>query len=90
MLSMIDGFSSYNQIAVEKEDQKKKTFITPWGTFMYAGIHFELMNVGTTFQRAMDIAFVGNKDKFVIIYLDDITVFSRLDEENLEHLQQTF
>lgn len=35
-LSMVDGFSGYNQIAVEKEYQKKTTFTTPWGTFMYA------------------------------------------------------
>ena len=33
------------------------------------------MNAGATFQRTMDIAFVGEKDKFVIIYLDDITVY---------------
>jgi hypothetical protein len=33
------------------------------------------MNPGTSFQREMDIAFVGEKDKFVLIYLDDITVF---------------
>ena len=38
----------------------------------------------------MDIAFVGEKDKFVVIYLDDITVFSQLDDENLKHLKQTF
>jgi hypothetical protein len=34
------------------------------------------MNAGTTFQRAMDIAFADEKDKFIVIYLDDITVYS--------------
>ena len=48
------------------------------------------MNAGATFQRAMDIAFVGEKDKFVVIYLDDITIFSQSDDENLKHLKQTF
>ena len=48
------------------------------------------MNVGATFQRAIDIAFVGEKDKFVVIYLDDITVFSQSDDEHLKHLKQTF
>jgi len=57
---------------------------------MYAKMPFGLMNAGATFQRAMDIAFVGEKDKFVVIYLDEITIFSRLDEEHLKHLQQTF
>ena len=38
----------------------------------------------------MDIAFVGERDKFVVIYLDDITVFSQSDDEHLKHLKQTF
>ena len=49
----------------------------PWGTFMYAKIPFGLMNAGATFQRAMDITFVEEKDKSVVVYLDDITVFSK-------------
>ena len=79
-ISMIDGFSSYNQIYVMPKDREKTTFITPWGTFMYAKIPFGLMNAGATFQRAMDIAFIGERDKFVVIYLDDITDFSRSDK----------
>lgn len=55
---------------------------------MYAKMPFKLMNAGATFQRAMDISFVG--DKFVVIYLDDITVFSKSDEEHLDHLKRTF
>jgi hypothetical protein len=46
---MIDGFSGYNQISVLPEDQKKTTFTTPWGTFMYAKMPFGLMNEGETF-----------------------------------------
>lgn len=83
-LSMVDGFSGYNQVAVEKEDQKKFFFTTPWGTFMYARMPFSLMNAGATFQREMDIVFVG--DKFVVIYLDDVTIFSGSYDEHLEHL----
>jgi hypothetical protein len=51
---------------------------------------FGLMNAGATFQRAMDIAFIGEKDKFVVIYLDDITVFSRSDKEHGQHLRKVF
>jgi len=56
---MIDGFSSYNQISVLPEDREKTAFNTPWGAFMYAKIPFGFMNAGETFQRAMDIAFIG-------------------------------
>jgi hypothetical protein len=89
-ISMIDGFSGYNQISVLPEDREKTTFTTPWGTFMYAKMPFGLMNAGATFQRAMDIAFIGEKDKFVVIYLDDITVFSRSDKEHCCHLRKVF
>ena len=61
---------------VHPNDQEKTTFTTPWGAFMYAKMPFGLMNVGATFQRAMYIAFADEKDKSVVIYLDDITIFS--------------
>jgi ribonuclease HI len=49
-ISMIDGFSGYNQISVLLEDREKTTFTTPWGTFMYAKMPFGLMNTRETFQ----------------------------------------
>ena len=57
---------------------------------MYEKIPFGLLNARATFQRAMDIAFIGEKDRFVVIYLDGITVFSASDEDHLQHLKQTF
>ena len=87
-MSFLDGFSGFNQISVHPNDQEKTAFTTPWGTFMYAKMPFGLMNVGATFQRAMDIAFVGEKDKFVLIYLDDITVYSNSHQNHLQHLKK--
>ena len=87
---MVDGFSGYNQISVHPDDKEKTAFTTPWGTFMYDKMPFGLMNAGATFQRAMDIAFVGERDKFVVIYLHDITIFSQSNDEHLKHLKQTF
>jgi len=57
---------------------------------MYAKMPFGLMNAGATFQRAMDIAFIGEKDKFVVIYLDDITIFLRSDKEHCYHPRKFF
>eukprot|EP00253_Pinus_taeda_P022972 PITA_22972 len=51
---------------------------------------FGLINVGATFQRPMDIDFVGEKDKFAIIYLDDITFFSSNHKDHLQHLRKVF
>jgi hypothetical protein len=89
-ISMLDGFSGYNQIMVHPDDQEKTTFTTPSSTFMYAKIPFGLMNAGANFQRAMDIAFADEKDKFIVIYLDDIIVYSVSDEEHLKHIRRDF
>ena len=89
-ISMVDGFSGYNQIAMHPDDREKTVFTTPWGNFMYDKMPFGLMNAGATFQRAMDIAFLGEIDKFVVIYFADITIFSQSDDEHLKHLKQTF
>ena len=89
-MSMIDGFSGYNQIVVHEDDKEKTAFTTPWETFMCDKMPFGLMNARDTFQRAMDIAFIGERDKFIVIYLDDLTVFSNSDAKHLVHLKQTF
>jgi hypothetical protein len=89
-MSMIDGFSGYNQVSVHEDDKEKTTFTIPWGTFMYDKMSFSLMNAGANFQRAMDISFVGERDKFIFIYLDDLTMFSKSDAEHLVHLKQMF
>jgi hypothetical protein len=52
-MSLLDDFSSYNQIKVKRADNYKTTFITRWGTFAYERMPFGLSNAGATFQRAM-------------------------------------
>lgn len=89
-ISTLDGIPGYNQILIHPNDQEKTTFTTPWGTFMYVKMPFGLMNVGATFQRAMDITFSEEKDNFLVICLDDIMVFSRSDEDHIRHLEQVF
>ena len=87
---MLDGFSRYNQILVHPDDQDKTTFTTLWGTFVYAKMPFGLMNIGDTFQREMDIAFDEEKDIFVVIYLNDVTMYSDSYLQHIEHLKKVF
>jgi hypothetical protein len=88
MISMLDGFSGYNQIRIKEEDMHKKTFTTPWGTFEYLRMPFGLSNVGATFQRAMDYAFRGMIGKLTEIYQYDLTVFSKDGKTHINHLRQ--
>jgi hypothetical protein len=90
IISLLDGYSGYNQIAVCKEDKEKTTFTMSWGTFMYDKMPFGLMNVGATFQRDMYVSFLGERDKFMVIYLDDITIFSKSYDEHLQHIEHVF
>ena len=86
LFSLLDGFCGYNQVLVVEEDMLKTTFRTKWETFAYKRMPFGLINVGVTFQRAMDIAFCGLIGRSVVVYLDNVTIFSKKREEHAFHL----
>ena len=90
LMSFLDGFSGYNQVLVHPDNQLKTTFRTKWGTYAYQKMPFGLINAGVTFQRAMDIAFRGSINRTVVVYLDDITVFSKKRYNHLHDLNQIF
>ncbi len=75
MISLLDGFSGYNQFLLKGLDQENTTFNTPWGTFKYLRMLFGLTNAGSTFQRAMDFSFRDLIWKIIEIYQDDLTFF---------------
>jgi hypothetical protein len=60
------------------------------GTFEYLRMPFGLLNVGSTFQRAMDFAFKDLIGKLIEIYQDDLTVFSKDRASHVDHLRQVF
>jgi len=90
MMSMLDRFSGYNQVLVKREDQLKTTFTTPWGTLMYLIMPFGLMNVGSTFQRAMDFSFRDLIQKIIEIYQEDLTIVSKNINDHVSHLRNFF
>jgi hypothetical protein len=55
---------------------------------MYSKIPLGLMNERETFQCEMDVAFIGEKYKFMVICLDDFTIFSKYDKEHYQHLEK--
>jgi len=88
MMSLLDGFSGYNQIKVKREDKYTATFITRWGTFSYERVPFGLSNASATFQRAMQIDFDDLIRKIIQIYLDDLTVNSKNRSDHFGHLKK--
>ena len=87
---MLDGFSGYKQVLVNKEDQHKTTFTTPWGAYKFIRMPFGLLNAGATFQRAMDFAFKEIIGKIIEIYQDDLTIFSKEISDHISNLRQVF
>ena len=75
---------------VNEEDRLKTTFMTKWGNFPYRRMPFGLINVGATFQRNMDEAFKGMINKFIVIYMDDLTIFSKYWNTPIVVLTQVF
>lgn len=90
MLSILDGYFGYNQVLVEEEDRLKTAFTTKWGTFTYRRMPFGFINARATFQRAMDIAFRDLVGKCIIIYMDDLTIFSKRREDHVDDLRKIF
>ena len=79
------SFSCYNQIYIFHTDQYKNTFTTPWVTFSYQVMCFDLKSIGAAFQQAMNYIF-HNLAHLILAYLDDLTVRSRKRTNHLEDL----
>jgi len=60
------------------------------GYYAYRKMLFGLSNACATFQRAMDIAFIGLINDCVVVYLDDVTIYSKRRKDHVKHLQQIF
>ena len=84
----IDLHSGYHQIHVKEDDIQKMAFRTRYGHFEYLVLPFGLTNAPAIFMMLMNNVFHEYLDKFVIIYLDDILIYSKSKEEHLQYLRQ--
>ena len=90
LLSFMDTFSGYNQIRKHEDDQEKTSFVTSQGLFCYRVMSFGLKNAGTTYQRLMNRMFAPQIGRYVQVYVDDMLVKSRREEDHLKDLRETF
>ena len=74
LLSFLDCYSGYHQIALKEQDQSKTSFITPFGAYFYKTMSFGLKNVGATYQRAIQMCLGDQIGENVEAYVDDVVV----------------
>ena len=88
--STIDLRSGFWQVAQDKADADKTTFITRKGSFKFRVLPFGLQGSPSLFQRVMDLVLTGLNWQTCLVYIDDIIVFSRSPEEQLNRLETVF
>ena len=86
VFSKIDLQSGYHQIRIKEEDIEKTAFSTRYGHFEYVVMSFRLTNAPAKFMEVMNRMLHEYLDDFVVVFIDDILIYSKSEEEHERHL----
>ena len=88
VFSLIDLRTGFHQIKIHPDDREKTAFRTRFGSFEYTVLPMGLCNAPGTFMQLMNDTFRDALDRFVLVFLDDILVFSKTREEHIVHVRE--
>jgi hypothetical protein len=86
VFSKVNLRSGYHQINIRPEDVPKTAFSTKYGLYEYLVMSFGLTNALAHFMYLMNSVFMLELDKFVTVFIDDILIYSKSEEEHAQHL----
>jgi hypothetical protein len=87
VFSKIDLRSGYHQLKIRESDIPKTTVHTRYGLYEYTVMFFGLTNAPSYFMYLMNKVFMEYLDRFIVVFIDDILIFSKTMEEHEEHLR---
>jgi len=79
--------SEYYQLKIREGDIPKIAFVTRYGQFEFTVMSFGLTNAPAYFMNLMNKVFMDELDKFVIVFIDDILIYSKSAQEHEQHLR---
>jgi hypothetical protein len=88
VFSKIDLRSGYHQLRIRPSDIPKTPFITKYGLYEFMVMSFGLMNAPAYFMYLMNSVFMDYLDKFEVVFIDDILIYSQNEQEHEEHLRK--
>jgi hypothetical protein len=86
VISKIDLWSGYHQMKIRPFDIPKTTFSTRYGLYEFTFMSFGLTNAPAYFMNMMNKVFMEYLDRFVVLFIDDILIYSKNDSDHEEHL----
>jgi hypothetical protein len=87
VFSKVDLCLGYHQIKIRSEDVSKTAFSTRYGLYEYLVMSFGLTNAPAHFMYLMNSVFMPKLDKFIVVFIDDILIYSKNEEEHEQHLR---
>jgi hypothetical protein len=88
VLSKIDLRLGYHQLRIRPSDIPKTTFITKYGLYEFMVMSFGSTKAPAYFMYLMNSVFMDYLDKFVVVFIDDILIYSQNEQEHEEHLRK--
>jgi hypothetical protein len=87
VFSKVDLHSGYHQINIHSEDIPKTAFSTRYELYEYLVMSFGLTNTHAHFMYLMNFVFMSELDKFIVVFIDDILIYSNCEEEHVQYLR---